>query len=86
MGVDERLGFLEQLDVSGGGVAQPLFARGHRLIERAVEERFQPRAHSPAAHSSARFSHARAIAHCRFTVAGEMPTTSAVSSTVRPPK
>jgi hypothetical protein len=36
--------------------------------------------------STARFSHARAMAHCRFTVAGDIPTTSAVSSTVRPPK
>ncbi len=39
-----------------------------------------------AAPSSARFSHTRASVHCRLTVAGETPTTSAVSSTVSPPK
>ena len=36
--------------------------------------------------SSARFSQARARDHCRLTVAGEVPITSATSSTVRPPK
>jgi prepilin-type N-terminal cleavage/methylation domain-containing protein len=35
---------------------------------------------------SARNSHARANVQCRFTVAGEMPSTSAVSSTDRPAK
>ena len=36
--------------------------------------------------STAQRSHARAIAHSRLTVAGEMPSASAVSSTVRPAK
>jgi len=41
---------------------------------------------SSAPPSIARFSQARASAHCRFTVAGDVPMTSATSSTVRPPK
>jgi hypothetical protein len=36
--------------------------------------------------ASSRRSQARAMAHSRFTVATEMPATSAVSSSVRPPK
>src|SRR3954452_4431569 len=33
-----------------------------------------------------RYSQARAVTHSRFTVAGEIPSTSEVSSMVRPPK
>src|SRR5439155_5121709 len=93
---DERSRFARKHLVAARLLAQPLVPRGPRLIERAVEERLEalpliPRHGSPSSPSSdaqsiARLSHARAIAHCRFTVAGDVPTASAVSSTVRPPK
>src|SRR4029450_12520779 len=41
---------------------------------------------APAPAMISRCSHARAIAHSRFTVAGETPMTSAVSLMLRPPK
>ena len=56
----------------------PLLAASRRPAPRVVGRRRSP--------SSARFSHARASAHCRLTVAGDEPITSATSSTVRPPK
>src|SRR5262249_35166531 len=42
--------------------------------------------HAGASPLIARYSHARAIVQSRFTVAGEIPRTSEVSSIVRPPK
>ena len=74
---------------------EPGAARVGGLLERSVKDALQPLplfgvTSAPVASlpppSSARLSHARASAHCRFTVAGEMPRASAVSSTVRPPK
>ena len=43
-------------------------------------------AHSLASPFRSRSSHALATIHCRFTVAGEMPIASPVSSIVNPPK
>src|SRR5262249_37783548 len=75
---------------------QPLVTPLGGLIECAAKESLEAlplfgrhrhaSAPSSGAVSTARFSQARAMAHCRFTVAGDIPTTSAVSSTVRPPK
>ena len=77
----------QQRCVAAAFGAQPGRAFAGRTLERAVEDALDLtpalRRHAP---SSACLSHARAIAHCRLTVAGETPTASAVSSTVRPPK
>src|SRR5439155_25838832 len=51
----------------------------HESVARGVRER----SHGP---SNSRRSHARAITHSRFTVAGETPRAAAVSSILRPPK
>ena len=57
--------------------AAPSHAGGRCLVRRGLRWS----AHAP----TSRLSHARAIAHSRFTVAGEMPSASAVSSIVIPP-
>ena len=95
--IDERLHFLQQRAVAAARFAQPRASNVARLVERFLEhdlESFEllgvhdevSSISGDAAPSNARFSHARAIAHCRLTVAGETPTASAVSSTVSPPK
>ncbi len=94
--VKERRRFAGEHLVAARLLQQPFVPRFSGLVERAVEERLETlpllalhdAASTPSsdADSIARFSHARAIAHWRLTVAGERPTASAVSSTVSPPK
>ena len=71
----------------GGLAGQPGHPVGRRTGQAFVEEGVDPRpllaGHAP---PSSFFSHARATIHDRLTVAGETPSTSAVSSIVRPPK
>jgi hypothetical protein len=66
------------------------FLSGRRLaIQRRREQLLDlaPALGGGAGHpsSSSRLSHARAMVQSRFTVAGEVPNASAVSSTLRPP-
>ena len=56
---------------------------GQAFVEEGVDPRPLLAGHAP---PSSFFSHARATIHDRLTVAGETPSTSAVSSMVRPPK
>src|SRR5262249_54106995 len=95
--LEQRLGFAQNREVVRALRAQPVASGRSGLIEGGLEHVLEPlplrlvhRAVSSivgaAAPSSARFNQARASAHCRLTVAGERPTTSAVSSTVSPPK
>ena len=74
---------LEKLDQKQKQFTLTLERDRKSAVEDALDLTPALRRHAP---SSACLSHARAIAHCRFTVAGETPTASAVSSTVRPPK
>ena len=71
----------------GGLAGQPGDALGRGVRQPLVKERVDPgpllRGHAP---PSSFFSQARATIHDRFTVAGDTPSTSAVSSMVRPPK
>jgi hypothetical protein len=82
----ERLDLGPQRRVAAAGcahVAEPLVAC---VLERGAEHVLDARpalgGHAP----SSRYSQAFASCHSRFTVAVEMPSTSAVSSTERPPK
>src|SRR5262245_40910388 len=83
--VEERLRLVPERLVVGAGAAEPVRTGGGRLLERAVKQRLQA---IPALgiHASSRLSHARARAHWRLTVAGELRIASAVSSMVSPPK
>src|SRR4029079_8048717 len=89
---EKRLCLTQQGRVTGARLLNPRRAGVNGLLQSAVEDRLEsiplPGRHPCAAgaESSVCFSQARAIAQCRLTVAGETPMTSAVSSTVRPPK
>ena len=83
------------LDVGGlGRRAHERLPLGRRRGQRAIEQRADAlpsiRARSSPrlrlGQSSSFFSHARASVQWRFTVAGEMSSASAASSTVSPPK
>jgi hypothetical protein len=87
----EQRGHLSaETQVAGtGGIQKPL-ARGRLTIERRREKLLDP---APAlgggtrhASPSSRLSQARAMVQSRFTVAGDVPNASAVSSTLIPPK
>ena len=56
---------------------------GQGFVEQGVDPRAVGAGHAP---PSSFFSQARATIHDRLTVAGDTPSTSAVSSIVRPPK
>ena len=79
--------FDAEMRIVPGVARQPLGLAFGRQLDCLLEQVLEPvplrRRHAP---SSCSFSHARAIAHWRLTVAGDTPVASAVSSTVRPPK
>ena len=86
VGRDEREHLAGDLGIRGL-TRQPRHALGRRACQALVEERVDLRpllaGHAP---PSSFFSQARATIHDRLTVAGDTPSTSAVSSMVRPPK
>jgi hypothetical protein len=61
--------------------AHPAIERLARLVDEVMRELDAQR--DPA---NSRLSQARAVAHSRLTVAGEIPSASATSSTLKPPK
>ena len=85
--------FLAERRVAASLAFQQRRTLGGRRLQRPREQGFDPLppvcghfgVHERVAVSS-RCSHARAIAHSRFTVASDTPTTPAVSSNVSPPK
>ena len=94
---EQRLGLSQERSVAAAFLAQPRTSNIGWLIERFLKDDLEPcelfgghgaRSSMPGAGppSSARLSQTRASVHCRLTVAGDTPMTSAVSSTVRPPK
>src|SRR5688572_31455760 len=75
--------------LAGARVIQECRALPGSAVEREVKHLLDPPpsigVHDAAGPSSA-YSHAFASVHSRLTVAGEMPSTSAASSIVNPPK
>ena len=70
-------------------IGEPAAQVGRRLLDRLLEELadlLPPLAGHAASPPSSRNSQARASAQRRFSVAGDMPSTSAASSTLRPTK
>jgi hypothetical protein len=86
---EERRHLVAQRGIARTFRVEPRAARRRLVRERAIQQRLDaapaPRRggrHAP----SSRLSQARAIVQSRFTVAGEMSSASAVSSTLMPPK
>jgi len=96
MGREQRLRLSQHDHIVGAALGNERAACMSGLLERILKHVLQTfpllRRHEGSAvvsltpPSIARLSQARASAHCRFTVAGDVPMTSATSSTVRPPK
>src|SRR5215470_15205554 len=90
VGGQERLHFAAKVRVLFATVLKIAVSRAciqhHRFADQLLDSLPSFRIHAGVSPVMARNSHARAIIHSRFTVAGEMPRTSDVSSMVRPLK
>ncbi len=90
MVIEQRSDFGADIRIVGGLARQPCVEIGGLLFERPLEEiahALPVAAHHRARRSlSSRKSQARASAQRRFTVAGERPSASAVSSLLKPTK
>jgi len=82
--------FLDGIGLAFAGSVAESGALIRRRLQNRPEHRlhFAPtrRRHWTGPASICCISHSRAVLHSRFTVAGDTPSTSAVSSTVSPPK
>ena len=90
MVIDERTDFVADIGAVAGLARQPRLEIGGLLFEHPFEQiahALPVRWHHPGpAPLSSRNSQARASAQRRFTVAGDRPSASAVSSLVNPTK
>ena len=90
MSAKQALNFRLQVRAAGAAFRQTRrpIGRGARkgLVKNRLEIGPGRRRHRVASPLRSRRSHALATVHCRFTVAGEMPIASPVSSIVNPPK
>src|SRR6185503_7731337 len=88
--IEQRHDLGAQRRVTCASFVEVTIALGRVELARRGENIFHAlpaiRSHAPSPVVISRCSHARAIAHSRFTVAGETPMTSAVSLMLRPPK
>jgi hypothetical protein len=84
---EQRFQFFTKLTVPGTGLLEKRGSLRRITFQSLRVKNFDllpPLRH--AIYRSSRLSHARARLHLLFTVAGETPTTSAVSSMLSPPK